>query len=165
MDWSLDPGNIIIGLLTIGVSYHIAKSAAKGAKEDVKKFVDVAQKAANEAEKNRQITQRSYIISHIVIVKKTLKDFDDKTQVRVGKLREMHDSLLYLFQASDKFNFLKPVEPLVERLTSFVRLSTENDIADHWCADTKISKDFEKVGLKNLMNELENLKKDFDLGL
>ena len=36
MDWSLDPGNIIIGFLTIGASYHIAKGAAKGAKEDIK---------------------------------------------------------------------------------------------------------------------------------
>lgn len=161
MNFIPDPANAIVGILSIVVSYFISR----GGKDDAKKFAEAAQKAANETEKNRLITQRASVIPHIVIVKKTLKAFDDKTQVRVGKLREMHDSLLHLFAASDKFNFLKPVEPLVERLTSFVRLSTENDIADHWCRGTEISKDFEKVGLKNLMNELENLKKDFDLGL
>lgn len=161
MNFIPDPANAIVGILSIIGAYLISRSG----KEDAKKFADAAQKAADETEKNRLITQRASVIPHIVIVEKTLKAFDDKMKMKVGKLREMHDSLLHLFIASDKFNFLKPIEPLVEKITKYVTLSLENDIANHWCSNNEISKDFANIGLKNMINELQKLKKDFDLGL
>jgi hypothetical protein len=87
-----------VGVLSIIVSTISAYCISKSGKEDAKKFADAAQKAANEAERNRQITQRAELIPHFVSVKKMLKAFDEKRQLRVGELRAMQDSLSHLLQ-------------------------------------------------------------------
>ena len=160
MDWSLDPGNIIIGLLTIGASYHIAKGAAKGAKEDIKKFVDVVQKAANEAEKNRKITQRAALRPHLVSVKKMIKSFDEKIGIKAYEFREMRNSLLQLLDSSDRLNFLKPIEPLVDRLIIYNRDIPETNTVNQWCNESRISRDMGQIGLRKIRDELERIKSD-----
>lgn len=89
-----------------------------------------------------------------------IKSFDEKIGIKAYEFREMHNSLLQLLDSSDRLDFLKPIEPLVDRLIICNRDIPETNTVDQWCNESQISRDMGQIGLRKIRDELERIKSD-----